>query len=174
MRVDALKPPAGLFLGSFFMIASLGELAAATRLPWLFPSLGPTALMLLAAPLAANSSPRSAVCGHAIGALCGWLALWATGLSDAGVADLRSITHDRVIASALALAATGGMMVIAGVMHPPAGATTLIVALGLITAPADLVIVELAVLILVVEGVLINRLSGVDCPFWSPAEQDRA
>jgi hypothetical protein len=37
-----------------------------------------------------------------------------------------------VLAAALSLSATGALMVLFGVSHPPAGATTLIVSLGII------------------------------------------
>jgi CBS domain-containing membrane protein len=54
------------------------------------------------------------------------------------------------------------------VPHPPAGATTLIVSLGILREPGHLVVLMLAVTLLVVQGFLINRLAGIDYPIWAP------
>jgi CBS-domain-containing membrane protein len=54
--------------------------------------------------------------------------------------------------------------------HPPAGATTLIVSLGIISKPKELVIIEAAVVILVAQAFVINRLSGLSYPIWKNHE----
>ena len=59
-------------------------------------------------------------------------------------------------------------MVWARVPHPPAGATTLIVSLGILREPWQLGVLMLAVLLLVAQGFVINRLAGVDYPLWRP------
>jgi CBS domain-containing membrane protein len=59
-------------------------------------------------------------------------------------------------------------MVIARVPHPPAGATTLIVSLGILREPDQLLILMVAVVLLVAQGFLINRLAGIPYPVWSP------
>jgi CBS-domain-containing membrane protein len=59
------------------------------------------------------------------------------------------------------------------VSHPPAGATTLIVSLGIISQPKELVIIEVAVILLTAQAFAINRLAGVPYPLWrnrDPAE----
>lgn len=48
-----------------------------------------------------------------------------------------------------------------------AGATTLIVSLGIVTKPFYLLILEIAVALLVGQGILINRLAGLDYPLWA-------
>ena len=53
--------------------------------------------------------------------------------------------------------------------HPPAGATTLIVSLGIISKPKELVIIEAAVVILVAQAFVINRLAGLPYPIWRNA-----
>jgi CBS domain-containing membrane protein len=58
-------------------------------------------------------------------------------------------------------------MVLFEVSHPPAGATTLIVSLGIIWRPSELVIIEVAVLLLVAQASLINRLAGLPYPLWN-------
>jgi CBS-domain-containing membrane protein len=64
-------------------------------------------------------------------------------------------------------------MVLARVPHPPAGATTLIVSLGIFHEPRRLVILMLAMVLLVVQGFVINRLAGIPYPVWSPGHAER-
>ena len=64
-------------------------------------------------------------------------------------------------------------MVLLDVSHPPAGATTLIVSLGIISKPSELAIIEVAVFLLVAQALAINRLAGLPYPLWSaPAQID--
>ena len=58
-------------------------------------------------------------------------------------------------------------MVLLDVSHPPAGATTLIVSLGIISKPRELVIIEVAVFLLVAQALVINRLAGLPYPLWN-------
>lgn len=150
----------------FISIAVASALAALTGNPFVFPSLGPTAYLLFFTPLARASSPRHALVGHAIGLVCGYIALVATGMTVGGVALQRGVHWPTVLAAAFSLSATGAGMVLLRVSHPPAGATTLIVSLGLISKPVHLLMVETAVFLLVAEAVAINRLAGLAYPWW--------
>jgi CBS domain-containing membrane protein len=60
-------------------------------------------------------------------------------------------------------------MVLLDVSHPPAGATTLIVSLGIISKPRELVIIEVAVFLPVAQALVINCLAGLPYPLWNPA-----
>ncbi len=71
------------------------------------------------------------------------------------------------MAAALSLALTASLMILLKAAHPPAGATTLIVSLGVVTKPFYLLIVEIAVALLVGQGIAINRLAGLDYPLWA-------
>jgi CBS-domain-containing membrane protein len=55
--------------------------------------------------------------------------------------------------------------------HPPAGATTLIVSLGIISKPKALLIIEVAVFLLVAQALVINRLAGLPYPLWRYREK---
>ena len=77
----------------------------------------------------------------------------------------------RILAAALSLSATGALMVLFRVSHPPAGATTLIVSLGIIAQPKELVIIEVAVFLLTAQALAINWLAGLPYPVWR--EQNR-
>jgi len=53
--------------------------------------------------------------------------------------------------------------------HPPAGATTLIVSLGIITRLPYLAVIELVVLVVIIQAFCIHRLAGLPYPVWSCA-----
>ena len=48
-----------MFINGFITIAILAATAMATRIPFIFPSLGPTAFLLFFTPNAPTASPRS-------------------------------------------------------------------------------------------------------------------
>lgn len=160
----------GLFalVNGLIAIGVMAFVAFVTGEPFVFPSLGPTAFLLFYTPMLPTACPRNTIAGHAIGAAAGYLALVAFGLTDAPPALATSVTGARVGAAALSLGLTSGAMVWARVPHPPAGATTLIVSLGIFHEPRQLAILMVAVLLLVVQGFAINRLAGIPYPLWSP------
>ena len=50
----------------------------------------------------------------------------------------------------------------------PAGATTLIISLGILTHPWQLVVLMIAIILLTLQAIAINRLFGMPLPLWSP------
>ncbi len=160
-----------VFVNGFVTIGVLAVLALVSRNPFVFPSLGPTAYLLFFTPLGRTSSPRNTVFGHAIGLVCGYAAFAATGAGGLPFGEHPGIFWPRVLAAALSLSATGAFMVILDASHPPAGATTLIVSLGIISKPSELAIIEVAVFLLVAQALAINRLAGLPYPFWSAPTQ---
>ena len=157
------------FVNGLIAIGAMALAALVTGEPFVFPSLGPTAFLLFYTPLLPASSPRNTLAGHAIGAAAGYLALVVFDLTDAAPALATSVTGARVGAAALSLGLTSGAMVLARVPHPPAGATTLIVSLGILREPEQLAVLMLAVTLLVVQGFVINRLAGIRYPVWRAA-----
>jgi CBS-domain-containing membrane protein len=156
-----------MFVNGFISIGILCGLAMLFQTPFIFPSLGATAFLVFFTPTTAAASPRNALCGHAIGIACGYAALWVTRLQHAGPAMLTELSLPRILAVALSLATTGALMIRFNAPHPPAAATTLIVSLGVVSKPAYLVVLEAAVGLLVVQAIIINRLTGVRYPFWA-------
>ncbi|MGH9342448.1 MAG: HPP family protein [Terriglobia bacterium] len=156
-----------IFVNGFLTIALLALLAVLTGSPFVFPSLGPTAYLLFTAPLAVHACPRNTILGHAIGLICGYGALYITGMTNMPYGQPGGVYWPRILAAALSLSATGAFMVLLRAGHPPAGATTMIVSLGIISKPKELVIIEGAVFILVAQALVINRLAGLHYPFWS-------
>lgn len=156
-----------VFINGFVTIGLLALLALVSGNPFVFPSLGPTAYLLFFSPLARASSPRNTIFGHAVGILCGYGAYVVAGSSAPPFGVHPGIFWPRILAAALSLSVTGALMVLLGVSHPPAGATTLIISLGIISKPRELVIIEVAVFLLVAQAFLINRLAGVPYPLWN-------
>ncbi len=157
------------FLNGVLSIAIMSAVALVTGAPFIFPSLGPTAFLLFYTPTLPAASPRNTLGGHLVGVLAGYLALVVFGLTDRGPALAEGVQWANVGAAALSLGLTSGAMVWARVPHPPAGATTLIVSLGILRRPWQLGVLMLAVALLVVQGIVINRLAGIDYPLWSPS-----
>jgi len=158
-----------VFVNGFITIGLLALLALVSSNPFVFPSLGPTAYLLFFSPLAKTCSPRNTIFGHAIGIICGYAAFVLTGAGALPFGLHPGVFWPRILAAALSLSATGAFMVLLEVSHPPAGATTLIISLGIISKPGELVIIEVAVFLLVAQALVINRLAGLPYPLWSAA-----
>ncbi|MBK6440478.1 MAG: HPP family protein [Candidatus Microthrix sp.] len=160
----------GLFalVNGVLSIALMSVAAVVTGQAFIFPSLGPTAFLLFYTPTLPAACPRNTIFGHAIGVAAGYLALVIFGLTEAAPALATEVTWPRVGAAAVSLGLTSGFMVWFKVPHPPAGATTLIVSLGILKTPAQLTVLMIAVVLMVGQGMVINRLAGIDYPSWAP------
>lgn len=155
-----------MLVNGFVTIGLLAVLAVATHNPFVFPSLGPTAYLFFFSPLGDSSTPRNAILGHAIAIVCGYGAFYVTGLTSFHNGFPSHVIWPRVLAAALSLSTTGAVMVLLGINHPPAGATTLIISLGIVADPRYLLVVEAAVILLTAQAFAINRLAGLDYPLW--------
>jgi CBS-domain-containing membrane protein len=160
-----------MFLNGFVTIALLAAVAMLSRTPFVFPSLGPTAFLFFFTPRAPAATPRHTIYGHGIGIVCGYMALWLFGLEHAPPAMVTGVSAARVGAAALSLASTGALMILLKATHPPAGATTLIISLGIVTRPFHLLVIEIAVALLTVQAIVINRLAGIEYPLWAAREE---
>ena len=162
-----------VFVNGLFAIGLAAAIALLSGTPFIFPSLGPTAFMLFFAPEERAASPRSTLGAHAVGILCGWAALALFGLGHDPAALVSGVDLARVGCAALALASTGALMILLDVVHPPAGPTTLIVALGIIERPEYLLVIEAAVALLIIQALVVNRLAGVPYPIWDAPRGER-
>lgn len=154
------------FVNGLISIGLMSAAALATGAPFIIPSLGPTAFLLFYTPTTPAASPRNTILGHLVGAGAGYLALVMFGLTDAAPALASSVTGPRVGAAAVSLALTSGLMAWLHIPHPPAGATTLIVSLGIVREPWQLAVPMGAVVLLTLQGFAINRLAGLPYPWW--------
>lgn len=160
-----------MFINGFITTSIMAAVAMLTRTPFIFPSLGPTAFMLFYLPESPTASPRHTIYGHAIGILCGFGALWVCGLTHALPTIDVGVSHARVLAAALSMASTGTLMILFKAAHPPAGATTLIISLGIVSRPFYLVLIEAAVVLLALQAIVINRLAGLNYPLWASRDE---
>ncbi|WP_458188340.1 HPP family protein [Haladaptatus sp. NG-WS-4] len=134
------------------LLVLLGALAWASGLPFLFPSLGPSAFLLASKVSERVSQPRRVIGGHVIGVVVG-LVLYhfvAPGLSLTNPAPPFSMAALRLsLSGILSVGLTTAGMVVTDLRHPPACATTLIVSLGLLPKPTEGVVVIVAITLLV-------------------------
>jgi len=156
------------FLSGFLSIGLMAAFAVLLHSPFIFPSLGPTAFHYFSRQTATSASPRNAIIGHLIGIVAGYFSLVVTGLTTAGPAIASGVTWPRVIAAALSLGLTAGLMILLRASHAPAGATTLIISLGILTRPWQLVVLMIAIILLTLQAIAINRLFCMPFPLWSP------
>ena len=157
-----------MLAGGTIVIGGCALAASVTQQPFVFPSLGPTAVLLLVDPMRANASPRNAVIGHLVAGLCGYVALALFGLTTAESAMVAGVSLRQVLAAGLSVGIAHAVLELMGKQHAPAAATALMVSLGILTAPTDLLVVALAVVTVTVGTAAVNRLLGHDVPIWSP------
>lgn len=142
------------------VLGASGAVGIALAQPWLFPSLGPTVMLFFESPQEESSRPRHALVGHVVGIAVGWAMLHLFGLQDLLPAPVGGLTAGHVLAGALSVALTSLILVATSHQHPPAGASTLIVSLGILSKPADVGVMVLAVLLVTALGWALNVLLG--------------
>lgn len=138
-----------------------GALGIAFHQVWLFPSLGPTAYLQTESPDQKTAHFYNTTVGHLIGLLAGLGAVWVFASGDPPVFVAHSLSWGRVIASVVAVAITslGGLLLKA--QHPPAAATTLLIALGGFRPTLhDMLALVVGVLIVATVGELFRRWRG--------------
>eukprot|EP01084_Bolivina_argentea_P213264 362252_1 len=159
----------------FFVIATASCFGYLFKMPFIFPSLGPTAFLHSAIPNKPPSSPKNTLFGHLIGILSGSLSLQITNLYYNDVIFIEGVIFERIWCAALSVGITCFLMILCHVEHPPAGATTLIVSLGILKTPFQLMIMMIAVLLLTVESFIINRIFRKDAiyPIWNALQNKK-
>ena len=143
------------------LVAAVGVLSWVTGLPALFPSLGPSAFVLAMFPDGEASDPQRVVGSHVLGVAAGLLTyhLLASGVVVTNqIAPLSADGFRLAVSGVGAIVLTVTSMLQFRVRHPPACATTLIVALGLLPSVFEGALIVAAVIVLVVmqEAILLN------------------
>jgi hypothetical protein len=154
------RPTAALYaaLLSLAVLALSGAVGLALKQPWLFPSLGPTVMLFFQSPRQRASRPLNTLVGHGVALVIGYLCLVVFGLVGAPPVPSAGLTVPYLIAGALSVALTTGILALLELEHPPAGATTLIVSLGIIATPLGLLSMAGAIVLVTIAGWVINRL----------------
>ncbi len=142
-------------------LAVVGALGLLLEQPWVFPSLGPTLMVLAETPRQPAAHPRNVLAGHVVGVFCGYLALLVTGLTSHPAVTTEGLSGPRVVAACLSVGLTALLLQVMGTPHPPAGATTLIVSLGLFKTPRGLFVLLASVVVCTLVASVLDALVGV-------------
>ncbi|HEU0101344.1 MAG TPA: HPP family protein [Mycobacteriales bacterium] len=129
------------------VLALAGLVGLVLHQPWVFPGLGPTLLVLTGQPTDRAAAPRHVLVGHGVAVLAGSAALAVTGLRGVSAGLTTELTGRRVLAAGLALGLTALVLHALDCPQPAAGATTLVVSLGLLTTPVELATILLSVVL---------------------------
>lgn len=141
-------------------VAVLGIVGLATHQPWLFPSLGPTVLLFFESPKQRASRPGNTLAGHGIGLVIGIACFYAFGVDALGSAPTGGLQLAHVLAAVVSIAVTSLLLALIRRPHPPAGATTLILSLGILSTPAEFAVMAGAVVLVTALGWGLNLLLG--------------
>ncbi|MDY7082802.1 MAG: HPP family protein [Halobacteria archaeon] len=147
---------AGLYVG--VLLTTVGVFAWVTGEPFIFPSLGPSAIVLA---LGSSEDYQEVAVGHFIGVVFGLIAyhLLASGVVLNSGNGAMSIDSLRLSASGVvAVSFTTVGMVSTDNVHPPACATTLIVGLGLLATPVKGGIIMASVVVMLGADAVVSRL----------------
>lgn len=164
--------PLYVVIAATLTMALIGMLAVWRAEPFVFPPIGATLFILFAFPLAQEANPRNVVGGHMIGLAAGIAALLVFGLVNKPP-DTTDLDWHRLGAIVVSLALAISLLMGLRILHIPAVATTLVVAMGLLARPQDWGFMVGGVFAATVLAVAINRLVGIPHPFWSGPKGER-
>jgi hypothetical protein len=141
------------------LILIVGLIGLAFGQPWLFPSLGPTAYLQVEQPGMKAAQFYNTFVGHMIGMGAGFLGILILNAWNAPIVlSTGELTMPRVGAAAIAIAVTLAVNSLLRASHPPAAATTLLVALGSMQTADKALKIFIGVLILAVLGEAMRQL----------------
>jgi hypothetical protein len=159
-RAGAVGAGAYTAVLSLVVLAASGAIGLLLSSPWLFPSLGPTVMLFFGAPEEKSSRPLNAAVGHAVAIVAGVVCLFLFGMNGKPSAPSAGLSLGYVLAGALSVAITAFVLHLLNLQHPPAGATTLIVSLGVIATPIGILSMAAAIAFTIVVGWGINWALG--------------
>ncbi|MGH8805428.1 MAG: HPP family protein [Polaromonas sp.] len=153
---ERLRLVMGALIGIFLtgLLCHLARGTALSSLPWLVAPLGASAVLVFAVPASPMAQPWAVVGGNTLSALVGMAAV--QGMHLPGSPPL---------AAALAVALAIALMLALRCLHPPGGATALMMVLGGIADPAFAFYpVMLNSVLLVTAGIAYNTATGRPYP----------
>jgi hypothetical protein len=167
--ISSIPDPLWVPVVSAALVLLVGLLGLATGRPWLGPSLGPTIILVTMSPAHPTARGWNIVAGHLTGLAAGFAAVLLLGAQSApNPIETGQLEPVRVGAATLAILLTSLGGILTRLSHPPAAATTLLVALGSISRPDQVLATIVGVLIVAVAGELVRRYR-LDRP--TPAER---
>lgn len=138
------------------LVALVGLTGYLAGMPWLFPSLGPTAYLQATAPESKEARLYNAIAGHYVSAAAAIFAVWLTGANFYPPMDLK-ISGARVAAAIIGIAFGIFADDLIKARHAPAAATNLLVTLGLFRSRKDFIAFGIGVLIVSLAGEGLRR-----------------
>jgi CBS-domain-containing membrane protein len=140
-------------MASLVALTIVAALTAVTHDPWLIPPLAASMALVVGGAHFPLSQPRNVIGGHVMSAIVGVL--------------VGMIGVDSLWASALAGALALGAMKLLRISHSPAAATAMIAVVPAIPRWEFVVLVGSAATILVVVGLVGNKINGAKYPhYW--------
>jgi hypothetical protein len=141
------------------LILLVGLIGVAVGKPWLLPSIGPSAVLIALMPAHPTARAWNTLVGHAIGIGAGFLAIVVAGAANdpSPIVD-GQLTLGRVIAATIAVGLTLLLSAMARANHPPAAATTLLVALGAAATAEKSLNLFAGVILIAIAGELLRRV----------------
>lgn len=137
-----------------------------TGLPLVFTALGPSAFIMFSTPLSRAAAPRNVICAHGIALAVGWTVWNLATLVHGGPINLQEDNFIVLCSATAALSLTALFLVNYTCPHPPACASSLVVALGLVTQWQDVLLTMIVVIWLVTQAWAMNRFAGLPVPIW--------
>lgn len=138
------------------LVALAGVTGFLAGMPWLFPSLGPTAYLQASAPNGRESRLYNAVAGHYVSAAAALFAVWITGAYSEPPMDIK-VTGARIAAAVIGIALGVFFDYLIRAQHAPAAATNLLVTLGLFRSAKDFLVFAAGVFIVSLAGEALRR-----------------
>lgn len=141
------------------LILLVGVLGVVAGRPWLLPSLGPSAVLVALSPAHPTARAWNTLIGHLLGILAGFAGIALAGAANAPSPILQGeLPLARVVAATIAIALTLILSALARANHPPAAATTLLVALGAVATADKALSLFAGVVVVAVAGELLRRV----------------
>jgi len=144
-----------VFIAGATAMGIITLVAYLTKLPLLFPPLGPSAFILFHTPMSVTASPRNVILSHTLAVAAGLLSFQLVGMICPGsnLIDSSVMNWYRVMAIALSMGLIGILMISVRCVHPPAAASALIAAMGYLANPEQILGIIGAVILLVLEAI---------------------
>lgn len=116
-------------------------------------------MLLFESPREPASRPVNTIAEHAVGIAAGLACYLALDLTNSPSAPEGGLSVSYVIAGASAVAITTAVLTLLRLPHPPAGASPLIVALGILHTAPELLSMMGAVILITITGWALNKLA---------------
>jgi hypothetical protein len=147
---------------ALILIVIIGELSFMFHMPLLFAAVGPTTITVVSRPSLKQNRPISIVSTHYFGMAVALALLFLFHLYGAPSVLVAGFTQTRVLVAALAIGITTIFEEETPLYHPPAAATTLLVALGIMTSPLGL--------LSIVIGIALTAIGATFYEYFCPKE----